>query len=121
MLFSLPAVAPRWLTGFIFYWLVPLVLGVITWKAWAFPAWGRPLTYVSGVVTIALVFLQLRRRSHPQSISWIFLNCITMFLFISLMVFVTFRPELFHRPFYLLTFPLYCCDQLSCCFPKRTT
>ena len=54
-LFSLPAAAPRVLTGFIFYWLVPLVLGVITWKAWAFPAMGRPLTYVSGVVTIAFV------------------------------------------------------------------
>ena len=65
-LFSLPATAPRVLTGFIFYWLVPLVLGVITWKAWAFPAMGRPLTYVSGVVIVALVLLQLRR-SHPQS------------------------------------------------------
>jgi hypothetical protein len=28
-LFSLPAVTPRVLTGFIFYWLVPLVLGVV--------------------------------------------------------------------------------------------
>jgi hypothetical protein len=74
-LFSLPAAAPRVLTEFIFYWLVPLVLGVITWKAWAFPAMGRPLTYVSSVVTIALVLLQLRRRSHSQSAWWTSLYC----------------------------------------------
>jgi uncharacterized protein YjbI with pentapeptide repeats len=100
-LFSLPAAAPRVLTGFIFYWLVPLVLGVITWKAWAFPAMGRPLTYVSGVVTIALVLLQLRRRSHLQSTGWTRLYCIPLFLVISLMVLVTFNPQLFRRPLYL--------------------
>ena len=100
-LFSLPAAAPRVLTGFIFYWLVPLVLGVITWKAWAFPAMGRPLTYVSGVVTIALVLLQLRRRSHPPSTGWTRLYCIPLFLVISLMVLVTFNPQLFRRPLYL--------------------
>ena len=100
-LFSLPAAAPRMLTWFIFYWLVPLVLGVITWKAWAFPAMGRPLTYVSGVVTIALVLLQLRRRSHPQSTGWTRLYCAPLFLVISLMVLVTFNPQLFRRPLYL--------------------
>jgi len=100
-LFSLPAVAPRVLTKFIFYWLVPLVLGVITWKAWAFPAMGRPLTYVSGVVIIALVLLQLRRRSHPQSTGWTCLYCTPLFLVISLMVLVTFSPQSFHRPLYL--------------------
>jgi uncharacterized protein YjbI with pentapeptide repeats len=100
-LFSLPAAAPRVLTEFIFYWLVPLVLGVITWKAWAFPAMGRPLTYVFGVVTIALVLLQLRRRSHPQSTGWTRLYCIPLFLVISLMVLVTFNPQLFRRPLYL--------------------
>jgi hypothetical protein len=100
-LFSLPAAAPRVLTGFIFYWLVPLVLGVITWKAWAFPAMGRPLTYVSGVVTIGLVLLQLRRRAHPQSTGWTRVYCISLFLVISLMVLVTFSPQWFHRPLYL--------------------
>jgi uncharacterized protein YjbI with pentapeptide repeats len=99
-LFSLPAVAPRVLTGFIFYWLVPLVLGVITWKAWAFPAMGRPLTYVSGVVIIALVLLQ-RRRSHPQSAGRTFLCCTSLFLVISLIVLVTFSPQLLRRPLYL--------------------
>jgi len=57
-LFSLPAATPRVLTGFIFYWLVPVVLGVITWKAWALPPMGRPLTYVLGVVTGVLGLLQ---------------------------------------------------------------
>jgi uncharacterized protein YjbI with pentapeptide repeats len=100
-LFSFPDAVPRRLTGFIFYWLVPLVLGVITWKAWAFPDKGRPLTYVSGVVTLALVLLQLRRRSHPQSTGWILLYCTPLFFVISFMVLVTFSPELFHRPLHL--------------------
>ena len=39
-LFSFPDVVPRVLTGFIFYWLVPVVLVVITWKAWALPEKG---------------------------------------------------------------------------------
>src|SRR5262249_31585609 len=99
-LFSLPAVTPRVLTGFIFYWLVPLVLGVITWKAWAFPAMGRPLTYVSGVVIIALVLLQCRR-AHPLSALWTILYCASLFLVISLMALVTVSPQLFHRPLYL--------------------
>ena len=100
-LFSLPTVTPRVLTGFIFYWLVPLVLGVITWKAWAFPAMGHPLTYVSGVVIIALVLLQLRRRSHPQSTGRTLLYCTPLFLVISLMVLVTVSPQWFRRPLYL--------------------
>ena len=55
-LFVFPDVASRFLTGVIFYWLVPLVLGTITVKAWALPGMGRSLTYVSGVVTFILVF-----------------------------------------------------------------
>ena len=96
-LFALPAVAPRVLTGFIFYWLVPVVLGVITWKAWAFPAMGRPLTYVFGVVTVVVVCLQLRR-SSDQSPEWTRLYYLPLILVISLMVLVTFNPQSFQRP-----------------------
>jgi len=51
-LFSFPDAISRLLTGSIFYGLVPLVLVIITVKAWALTTMGLPLTYVSGVVTI---------------------------------------------------------------------
>jgi hypothetical protein len=41
-LFSLDHPVPRLLTAFIFYWLAPLVLIVITWKAAARVEWGVP-------------------------------------------------------------------------------
>jgi uncharacterized protein YjbI with pentapeptide repeats len=99
-LFSLSTVAPRVLTGFIFYWLVPLVLGVITWKAWAFPTMGLPLTYVTGVVTIVLMLLQ-RRRLHHQATGWPHLYSTFLILIISLIVLATSHPQLFQRPLYL--------------------
>jgi hypothetical protein len=60
-LFSLYHVVPSLLTTFIFYWLVPLVLLVITWKAAARVKCGVPLVFLTGVVTVTLVFLQIRR------------------------------------------------------------
>ena len=99
-LFSLAALAPRMLTGFLFYWLVPLVLGVITWKAWAFPAMGLPLTYVTGVVTI--VFMLLQRRRHPhQATGWTSLYSTFLILVISLIILATSNPRLLQRPLYL--------------------
>src|SRR5690606_38403658 len=42
-LFNLSHPAARFLSAFIFYWLVPLTLGAVTWKAWARPVeWGYP-------------------------------------------------------------------------------
>jgi hypothetical protein len=60
-LFSLDHPVPRLLTAFTFYWLVPLVLLVMTWKAAARMAWGVPLILFTGLVTVVLVFLQVRR------------------------------------------------------------
>jgi Pentapeptide repeats (8 copies) len=60
-LFSLDHPVPRLLTAFIFYWLVPLVLTTITWKAAARVEWGIPLVLLTGLVTITLMFLQIRR------------------------------------------------------------
>jgi hypothetical protein len=60
-LFSLDHLVPRLLTDFIFYGLVPLVLLVITWKAAARVEWGIPLVLLTGLVTVMLVFLQIRR------------------------------------------------------------
>src|SRR5262245_10400875 len=42
-LFNLDHIVPRCLTVFIFYWLTPLILAVITWKALARPEWGFPI------------------------------------------------------------------------------
>jgi hypothetical protein len=102
-LFSFPDAVPLMLTGFIFYWLVPLVLGAITWKAWAFPGMGRPLTYVAGVVTAILVFLQIRRRANNQHTWWIFLShtnggVTILIIIVGLTVRVAFNPQLFQRP-----------------------
>jgi uncharacterized protein YjbI with pentapeptide repeats len=100
-LFSFPNPIPRMLTSFIFYWLVPLVLGTITFKAWALPRMGHPLTYVSGVVTFILVLLQLRRRPDHQR-QWQDLVYHTILvLIIGLMVLVSFTPQSFQRPFEL--------------------
>jgi uncharacterized protein YjbI with pentapeptide repeats/FtsH-binding integral membrane protein len=65
-LFSLDHPMPRLLTAFIFYWLVPLVLLVVTWKATARVEWGVPLVLLTGLVTVALVFLQIRRCPTSQ-------------------------------------------------------
>jgi hypothetical protein len=60
-LFSLDHPVPRLLTACIFYGLAPLVLLAITWKAAARIEWGIPLVFLTGLVTVALVFLQIRR------------------------------------------------------------
>jgi hypothetical protein len=97
-LFSFTDAVSRMLTSFIFYWLAPLVLVTITWKAWALPAMGLPLTYVSGVATFALVFLQLRRRPDYQRHRWALLDATLMVLIGGLMLWATCTPQSFHRP-----------------------
>jgi uncharacterized protein YjbI with pentapeptide repeats len=97
-LFSFPGVIPRVLTWFIFYGLVPLVLGVLTWKAWALPAMGRYLTYVVGFVIFVLVLLQFRRRSDNQWKWWTLLGYTIIVLIIPIMVQVTINPQSFQRP-----------------------
>src|SRR5439155_15408791 len=97
-LFSFPNAVPRVLTGFVFYLLVPLVLVTITIKAWALPAMGLPLTYVSGVVTFVLVFLQICRCPDNQRKRWILLGYTILILILGLMVQATFNPQSFQRP-----------------------
>jgi hypothetical protein len=69
-LFSLDRPVPRLLTAFIFYWLVPLALVAMTWKAAARVEWGVPLMILTGVVTAMLVFLRIRRCPASQR-QWI--------------------------------------------------
>ena len=77
-LFSFPDAISRLLTGFIFYWLVPLVLGTIAWKAWADVTMGLLLTYVGGFVTSVLLFLQIRRSPDNQRVWWFVLGYPTL-------------------------------------------
>ena len=65
-LFSLDRPVPRYLTGFILYVLAPVVLAVMTWKAAACLAWGVPLALLTGMVTVNLAFLDLRRCPPSQ-------------------------------------------------------
>src|SRR5262245_30123807 len=86
------------LASFVFYWIVPLVLAVITIKAWALPDMGLPLTYVSGVVTFVLVCLQIRRRPDHQRKWWDLQDYIALLLIIGLMVGTISHPQSFQRP-----------------------
>ncbi len=61
-LFTLNRPLPKLLTYIIFYWLVPIVLAAITWKALARLWWGLPLLAVTIAVAGGLVWMQIRRR-----------------------------------------------------------
>jgi hypothetical protein len=65
-LFSLDHPVPPYLTGFIFYMLAPVVLAVMTWKAAARFAWGALLALLTGMVTVSLAFLDIRRCPPSQ-------------------------------------------------------
>src|SRR5262247_1855922 len=55
------------LTAFIFYWLTPLVIGAIAWKALARYEWGLSLTLLTFLVTVGLVLLQAVRLGPGKS------------------------------------------------------
>jgi hypothetical protein len=63
-LFSIDQWIARLLTAFSFYWLAPLVLATITWKAAARLEWGLPIAVVTGCMIAGLVFLIVRRGSR---------------------------------------------------------
>jgi hypothetical protein len=100
-LFSLDHPVPRLLTAFIFYWLVPLVLATITWKAAVRPIWGLPLMFITGLVTTILVFLQIRRcpvsqrRRNRQR--WLVIVLIMAWL-----VALTFNPQWLERQWHIV-------------------
>jgi Pentapeptide repeats (8 copies) len=64
MLFNLDSPAARLLTGFVFYWLVPLTLGGIAWKALARPEWGAPMLLLTVTITLALAYVWHVRSSE---------------------------------------------------------
>ena len=85
-LFSFPDIFSSGLTFCVLYVLVPVVLGILTWKATAIPGYkALCLTYVTGVVTCGLVFLQLRRCPTHHRPWRTPLSCIILLLIIGCM------------------------------------
>ena len=76
---------PRFVTAFIFYWFVPLVLCIMAYKAFALKELIRPMFYVASFVTLALLVLQINRcpvekrfwRNIPR---WILLALLVAFM-----------------------------------------
>lgn len=60
-LFNIEHWVARLLTAFGLYWLVPLILAAITWKAAARLEWGLPLGVVTVLVIGVLAYLIVRR------------------------------------------------------------
>jgi pentapeptide repeat protein len=61
-LFSMDGWIPRLLSAAILYWLVPLILIVITWKAAVRVEWSLPVAVVTGWLIGALLCLRIVRR-----------------------------------------------------------
>lgn len=60
--FNLQSRTANWLSKFLFYWLVPVILGVFVWKALPRPE-GPVLVSLTSAFIAVFLFLQLRRRS----------------------------------------------------------
>lgn len=74
--FNLQSRTANWLSKFLFYWLVPVVLGVFAWKALPRPE-GPVLVSLTSAFIAVFLFLQLRRRSdrtHTRML-WLALLC----------------------------------------------
>jgi hypothetical protein len=76
--FNLPYRTADWLSVFLFYWLVPIMLGYFAWEALPRPEAPRLIALTSTFVVVFL-FLQLRRR-YEQTLPIISLLKWLMFL-----------------------------------------
>jgi len=65
-LFTIDRRVARLLTALILYWIVPVVLATITWKASARLEWALPCAVVTGLVTTALAVLRATRRAGSK-------------------------------------------------------
>ncbi len=84
-IFSFSDRLPRFVTTFIFYWFVPLILCVMASKAFALKELIRPMFYVASVVTLALLFLRInrcpeRKRFWRNAPRWILLALLVAFM-----------------------------------------
>ncbi len=84
-IFSFSDRLPRFVTTFIFYWFVPLILCVMASKAFALKELIRPMFYVASVVTLSLLFLRInrcpeRKRFWRNAPRWILLALLVAFM-----------------------------------------
>ena len=89
---------PRFITAFIFYWFVPLVLCIMAYKAFALKELIRPMFYLVSCVTLALLVLQINRCPKKGRFRW---NAPRSILLILLVVYMAYFPSIadtFRRP-----------------------
>src|SRR5882724_234143 len=99
-LFSLDHPVPQVLSTFIFYWLAPLVLGTITWRAAVPYTWGRfPLALTTGIVSTILLFLQIQRCSAAQR-QWNRPRWAVMIVIAACTAIIGFSPEWLEREWF---------------------
>jgi len=65
-IFNLNYRTTGWLSNFLFYWLVPVMLAVFTWKALPRPE-GPILTVLTSGFVVVFLLLQIRRRPDQTS------------------------------------------------------
>ena len=97
-IFSFSERLPRFVTTFIFYWFVPLILCVMASKAFALKELIRPMFYVASVVMLALLFLRIHR-CHEKKRFW--RNAPRWILLALLVAFMSYFPSVsdsFRRP-----------------------
>jgi hypothetical protein len=100
-IFSFSDLLPRFVTTFIFYWFVPLILCFIAYKAFALKELIHRMFYVATSVMLALLLLRINRcsKTHDKKLWW---RNIHLWIFLVLLVaFMGYFPSVsdsFRRP-----------------------
>ena len=97
-IFSFSDLLPRFVTNFIFYWFVPLVLCFLVYKAFALKEFIRPMFYVASFVTISLLFLQINRCPKERRRWWNTPRWILLALVVGYMGYFPSVSDSFRRP-----------------------
>lgn len=98
-IFNLNYRTTGWLSNFLFYWLVPVMLAVFTWKALPRPE-GPILTALTSGFVVVFLLLQIRRR--PEQTSKLSSSILWLALLGSIFLMArTLLGERLHRPLFL--------------------
>jgi uncharacterized protein YjbI with pentapeptide repeats len=100
-IFSFDGRVPRFMTALIFYWLTPIALTAITWKALAYPQARLLTVFVTCLVTFVLVFLQIRRRPDRLRRRGTPTSCVILVMIILTVGLIFHSPHWFRRSFNL--------------------
>ena len=100
-IFSFSDLLPSFVTNFIFYWFVPLVLCFLAYKAFALKELICWMFYVASFVTLGLLFLQINRcPENPQKKlrRWNIPRWIILVLLVAVMGYFPSVADSFRRP-----------------------